>query len=71
MTSVSIDGADYEVAHTFSSTRLLVNYDGLFVLVDRDPASGAVQLSGTPATPDEAVVMKQFVQDATTVTISK
>ena len=55
--SITIDGKDYEVAHSFSPERAIVNYDGLYVLVDRN-ADGSWALSGEPARDDEKPVLE-------------
>lgn len=55
-------GMKYEVAHEFGPGRVLVNYEGLFVLVDRDPQTGEWDLSGEPARPDEKPVIEALIE---------
>jgi hypothetical protein len=74
MDSVQIDGKLYEVVHTFSENRVIVDYDGLYALADRDAGRGTWDLSGVPATPAESAVLSTFTEEArdvTEVTVTK
>lgn len=62
MTTVTIDGKDYVVRHTFSDRRVLINYDGLTVFADK-AFDGVWELSGEPAREHEKAVLKQFVAE--------
>lgn len=57
--SLSMGVQPYEVAHSFSDKRKIINYDGLYVLVDRAD-DGTWDLSGTPANHDEMIVLKEL-----------
>lgn len=62
MDAITLDTGDTcRVVHRFSADRLLVDYDGLFVLVDR--VLGAWILSGRPATAEEREVLNPLIQD--------
>jgi hypothetical protein len=66
------DGQEYEVAHTFSPSRAIISYDGLYVLVDQ--VDGAWDLSGEPARPEEKPVLETLLapmMDQSIVTITK
>jgi hypothetical protein len=69
-----VDGKTYKVAHVFSDTRVIIDWDlGAFVLADKAP-DGTWDLSGVPATPDEEVVVKQLnapTNDTTVTTVVK
>lgn len=65
---IDIDGQAYDVVHSFGPARKIVNYDGLFVLVDIDP-TGAAMLSGQPANADEAKVLATLTVGLDSVTI--
>jgi len=71
---LTVNGTEYEVIRQFNENRALVNYEGLAVLVDRDPQSGTWDLSGQPANPDEEQVIKDFqapMNDKTVLDIEK
>jgi len=78
MTTISISSSShtinfYDVAHSFSMTRCLIKYDGLYVLADLDD-SGAWNLSGVPASPEETEIIKTFTaatDDTTVTTVTK
>lgn len=50
------DGKQYMIVHAFNEARVIIDYDGLFVLVDNDPQTGW-ELSGEPANQDEKPVL--------------
>jgi hypothetical protein len=60
MQSVTVDGKTYGVAHAFSDVRAIIDFDGLFVFVDRNP-DGTWDLSGVPARQDEKPVLAELV----------
>lgn len=68
-------GVEYEVAHFFGDSRALVKYEGLFVLVDRDPQTGEWDLSGEPARNDEEkrIIAELTIpmEDQSIVTVTK
>jgi hypothetical protein len=71
--TVIVDGFSYNVVHVFRANRALINYEGLFVLVDM-LTDGTWELSGEPASDEEEVVLKTFtapMNDKTVVTITK
>lgn len=68
--TVNVDGKDYEVVHSFSENRCLVNYDGLFVLVDQN-SMGEWDLSGEPANAEEKVVIADATASMNDVSILK
>lgn len=62
-TSIVLDsGEKCEVVHTFRSDRLIVLYDGLYVLVDL--VLGAWVLSGRPATDAEKSVLNGLISSS-------
>jgi hypothetical protein len=62
MDEITLDSGDVcKVVHRFSHDRLLVDYDGLFVLVDK--VLGVWVLSGRPADAEEREVMNPLIQD--------
>lgn len=68
-----IDGKLYEVAHEFNPARAIINYDGVFVLVDKN-ADGTWDLSGEPAREDEKPILEALIkpfEDQTIVTVTK
>lgn len=67
-----VDGTAYEVLHTFSATRVLIDM-GVPAFADRNH-DGSWSLSGEPARPDEMVVLKALTDptnDQTIVTVTK
>jgi hypothetical protein len=64
----------YDVVHTFGDNRAIINYDGLFVLVDRVAGTDQFELSGEPARGEnEKPVLDALVatiKDSVTVTKS-
>jgi hypothetical protein len=74
MSQITISGKTYEVAHTFTDSRAVIDYDlGAFVLVDKAP-DGTWDLSGQPASPEEEVVVKALnapTNDVTVTTVTK
>lgn len=67
-------GVYYDVAHFFSEVRAVIVYEGLYVLVDMDPATGEWDLSGEPARPDEKSVLEELtasMKDRSVVTVTK
>jgi hypothetical protein len=65
--TVEIDGEDYEVVHWFSLVRCLVVYEGLYALADEE--NGEWDLSGEPASSDEAKVITTFTESTNNKTI--
>ena len=67
-----MDGKEYEVAHAFSPTRAIINYDGLFALVDQ--MGGQWDLSGEPARDDEKPILTALLaptMDQSILTVTK
>jgi len=67
------DGKTYMVAHAFDSARALINFDGLYVFVDK-AEDGTWDLSGEPARPDEKPILNALLaptNDKTVVTVIK
>lgn len=66
------DGKTYNVAHTFSNTRCIINYQGLYVFADQG-SDGTWDLSGEPSRDDEKAVLAALIapmMDVTVVTIT-
>lgn len=61
MNTINIDGAPYEVFQTFGINRCLIRFEGLAVLADKEPITGAWILSGIPATPEEEKIVEMFM----------
>jgi hypothetical protein len=66
-TTITIDGVTIPVTHAFTPTRVLVAYEGLFVLADLQ--GGRWDLSAVPATPDEQVVLEGYLTATKDVTV--
>ncbi len=60
--TIDIDGTTYEVFQTLSFNRCVIRYDGLPVLADRGPITGAWVLSAIPVTLEENKVIRAFMQ---------
>jgi hypothetical protein len=45
---VTVDGKEHDVVHSFGEARAIINFDGVFVFVDR-AFDGVWELSGEPA----------------------
>lgn len=70
---ITIDGKTYAVAHSFSESRCVINFDGLFALADKNP-SGTWDLSGEPAHGEEKAVLAALIapmQDQSIITETK
>lgn len=46
--TVTVDGKEYTVTHSFGPSRALIDFDGAFVFVDK-ASDGIWELSGEPA----------------------
>lgn len=57
---ITVDGKTYTVEHFFSATRAIINFDGLYVLVDKYP-DGTWELSGEPARENEKPILNALV----------
>ena len=71
--TVRIGNVAYEIVYSFTASRCLIRYEGLFVLADCS-ADGAWALSGEPASPEETTVIKTFTRatdDTTTTTFTR
>jgi hypothetical protein len=71
---VRIDDVSYEIVYSFSANRVLILYEGLFVLADRNLDDGVWALSGEPASPEENKIIAGFdrsMQDTTITTATK
>ena len=71
--SITIKDKEYQLAASLGDSRAFINYEGLFVLVDKD-AGGTWDLSGQPASPEEEVILKKLTElmnDTTLVTVTK
>ena len=55
-----VEGTARTVAHSFSESRAVVDYDGLYVLVDLN-TDGTWSLSGEPAREDEKDILKNLI----------
>jgi hypothetical protein len=60
MDVIIIDGSPFKVVHTFTASRVLIDYDTLFVLADR-AKDGTWDLSGQPTTVEEEQVLKALL----------
>lgn len=69
MTITLPDGKSYDVARSFGDARAIINYEGLFVLVDKD-ATGQWDLSQKPADGLEKSVLVELTADMTDVTVT-
>lgn len=61
----------YDVVHAFGDNRAIINYDGLYVLVDRVGGTDQFELSGEPARESEKPILNALVatiKDSVTVT---
>lgn len=70
--TIIIDGVEYEVARRISGRRVIVDYGGLFVLADDNDEGWT--LSGDPATPEEASMLRELtagMEDKTILTVTK
>jgi hypothetical protein len=70
---IAIDGVQYSLVQKFGDARAIISFDGLFVLVDRNP-NDTWDLSGEPANEAEAQVLRALMSgtwDVTTVTVTK
>lgn len=71
--NIVLDGTSYEIAHSFSSTRAIINYEGLYVFVDQ-ASDGTWELSGLPAREHEKPILNALVapmNDKTDVKVIK
>ena len=72
--SINIDNEVYEVIHSFTPNRVIINYDGLFVLADQ-LIDGSWALSEKPASNnEEREILKELTEpmnDQSIVTIIK
>lgn len=71
--TITLDGQDYEVAHKFSESRVLVNYCGLYTFADK-ATDGTWELSGEPARQDEKPVLEALLAptlDQSILTVTK
>ena len=68
---VEIAGQSYHVTYPLSESRVLIDYEGLKVLADKDPSTGTWDLSAAPATPDESRIIEEFIADTKDVTVVK
>lgn len=66
----NVDGKSYEIAHFFSNTRAIIDFDGAFVLVDR-VQNDDWELSGEPARQDEKPILAAFLAPMMDKTILK
>ena len=64
-----VDGKTYDVAYQFNENRCLINFEGLFVLADRDPSAGTWDQSGQPASPEETKVIQEVTASMTDTTV--
>jgi hypothetical protein len=72
-TKIIVDGKACMIAHSFREDRAVVNYDGLFVLVDLGQ-DGTWSMSGEPARDEEKAVMKTLTdptEGKVVVTVTK
>lgn len=70
---VQVDGKTYTVAHAFGDSRALIDFDGLYVFVDKFP-DGTWELSGEPARESEKPVLKALtdpMNDQSVLTVTK
>jgi hypothetical protein len=71
---VTVDGAEYEIEHSFSEERALVRFEGALVFVDR-ASDGVWELSGEPARDgEEKRVYHELIApelDKTVVTVTQ
>lgn len=71
--NIQVDGQSYKVEHLFGDARALINYEGLYVFVDKRD-DGVWELSGVPAREDEKPVLKALtdpMNDKTVITVTK
>ena len=69
---VKVDDKEYEVARLFSPERAIIEYEGLFVLVDKS-VDDTWELSGEPARGDEKDALQELIapmKDRTIVTVT-
>ncbi len=65
-----VDGVEYEVVRMFTEARALINYQGLFVLVDKSDVGW--DLSGDPArTPEEKEAIETATADMRDKTVTE
>ena len=75
--NIKVDGKEYKVERgTLTLGRCIINYDGLFVLVDKNPRTGEWELSGRPADDVEKKALEELTQqagmkDQTVLTVTK
>lgn len=72
--TVKIGQDVYGVCHAFSDVRVIINYEGAYVLADFVVSSfgKSWELSGEPANPEERAMLEELVQpfeDTTVVTV--
>ena len=73
MTTLIIDGKAYRIVKSLTDNRAIVDYDGLFVFVEKI-FDGSWQLSGDTETEEERVMIKELcapTNDKTIVTVEK
>ena len=58
---IEISGSKYKVAYESSDARVIIAYEGLFVLADKAP-DGVWELSGVPAQGKEKDVLKRLLE---------
>lgn len=71
---ITIDGKEYEVAHQFNESRVIISYEGVYVFADRWADGGGWDLSGEPARENEKPVLEALLApmlDKTVVTVTK
>jgi hypothetical protein len=68
--SVFVDGADRAVRHWFGPSRAIVDYEGVFIFVDRNP-DGTWDLSAIPTRADEHEVLDALIKDTLDKTVVK
>lgn len=66
-TVIEIDDLKYIPVHAFSEDRAIINYDGLYVLVDR--LGGLWGLSGRPATEAEKPILAKLTEPTNDVSV--
>ena len=72
MKSVTVEGKPYPVVNQIRDDRAIINFDGLFVLVDL--TSGNWELSGQTASLEEGKLIQELcapTNDKTVVTVTK
>jgi hypothetical protein len=72
MTTITLDGKTYSVKYITNPNRVIIDFDGLFVLADLVGSSW--QFSGVPASLEEGKIIQELcapMNDKTIVTIEK